>query len=84
MEIQLTDVYRIVTDRYNFTLEQRREKKDKPGEHVWAFLGHYSGLRGALHALPDHVALTEPLRNAQAFSERLEAIADEVAKRLLK
>jgi hypothetical protein len=77
--IILTDDYRLKSTRSQFVLEKFKHTTKFP-DGKWSRVGYYPGLRSALHALPDHVAMTEELDDLRALFDRLESIINQIAR----
>lgn len=84
MTITVNEEYRIVTDEYNFMLQQKkvRKKGKNAGNEIWVTVGYYPSIEYAYEALIRRGLLKEDLEGVQQVIDYLEKIHKEIKKSL--
>lgn len=80
---QLTPEYRVKVIPLNFVLERWTESvnpKTKEPTAGWKVIGYYSGLESAIRAIPDDLAQHPEVKDWEGLRERLESLADKLAR----
>ena len=73
LEIQVSDDYRVSIDKYNYTLQSRKIKKES-GDEYWVNEGHYPSLSAAMNMLPEIVLHGEDFEDVVNAVARLREI----------
>lgn len=82
MIITINEKYRIITDEYNFMLQQRKIKKKgkNPGQEVWVTIGYYATIECAYNGAITHGLMREDLEGVKQVIDYLEKIHQEIIK----